>query len=87
MTDTTAGHVTDYLIRFPAEWVTINGADAWIDVDRLAGIDGRPFTVVAEIPGDVLSVRVDYDRPLQPGETRHFPGGNSVHMHSERAGK
>ena len=28
---------------------------------------------------------MDYDRPLQPGETRYFPGGNSVHMHTGRA--
>ena len=72
----------DYLIRVPAEWLVIRGAEAWIDADRLSGHEGRPFTIVAEIPGDVLSIRVEYDRPLQPGETRHSPGGNSVHMHS-----
>jgi hypothetical protein len=24
---------------------------------------------------------MDYERPLQPGETRDVGGGNSVHMH------
>ena len=73
----------DYLIRVPADWVVeVHGADAWIDGDRLSGHDGRPFTIVAEIPEDTLSVRVDYDWPLQPGETRYGGDGvNSVHMH------
>lgn len=73
--------MSDYLIRVPAEWVTADGADAWLDADRLAGHDGRPFTIVAEIPADTLRVRVDYDRPLQPGETRDLGNGNSVHLH------
>jgi hypothetical protein len=71
----------DYLIRVPADWLTIDGADALLDVDRLWS-SNRPFQVMGTVPHDALSARMDYERPLQPGETRDVGGGNSIHMHS-----
>lgn len=51
--------MTHYLIRVPAEWLTISDDGACIDADRLSGQDYRAFPIVAEIPDGAVSITVD----------------------------
>lgn len=72
----------DYVIRVPAECLEVDGTEAYIHERYVDGPSMRSFQILGTVPHDALGVRMDYERPLQPGETRDMGNGMSVHMHA-----